>query len=48
MAGLSVRFVVPEGLNDRLAAMAKAGKVVGRVKNGDPLVFGRGAEEAEA
>lgn len=34
-------------INDRLAAAALAGQHVARIKNGDPLVFGRGAEEAE-
>ena len=33
-------------LNQQLADYALAGKTVARVKNGDPLVFGRGAEEA--
>lgn len=34
-------------INRRLAEAALAGRTVARVKNGDPLVFGRGAEEAE-
>ncbi|MHC5067942.1 MAG: uroporphyrinogen-III C-methyltransferase, partial [Planctomycetota bacterium] len=36
-----------EDINHRLVAYARDGLVVARVKNGDPLVFGRGAEEAE-
>ena len=35
-----------DALNRQLADFALAGKTVARVKNGDPLVFGRGAEEA--
>ena len=34
-------------LNQQLADYALAGKTVARVKNGDPLVFGRGAEEGQ-
>jgi len=34
-------------INEALLEHAKAGKVVVRLKGGDPLVFGRGAEEAE-
>src|SRR5436189_3409668 len=32
---------------ERLVEAANKGKVVVRLKGGDPLVFGRGAEEAE-
>jgi uroporphyrinogen III methyltransferase/synthase len=35
-------------INDRLIAEALAGKKVARLKGGDPYLFGRGSEEAEA
>src|SRR6266536_2836424 len=40
--------VSQDDLNARLIAKAREGKCVVRLKGGDPYIFGRGGEEAEA
>lgn len=42
------RILHQEQINQRLIEEARQGKVVVRLKGGDPYIFGRGSEEAEA
>ncbi|GIX03392.1 MAG: uroporphyrinogen III methyltransferase [Planctomycetaceae bacterium] len=46
--GEAGRRLAQAEINQQLIAAAKAGKTVVRLKGGDPFIFGRGAEEAEA
>ncbi len=42
------REMLQQEINRRMVAAARAGKIVVRLKSGDPYLFGRGAEEVEA
>src|ERR1019366_10009160 len=35
-------------INESMVSLAREGKIVGRLKSGDPLLFGRAGEEMEA
>ena len=45
---MSLEESVRQEINDLIVEKTKAGKNVVRLKGGDPMIFGRGGEEAEA
>lgn len=46
--GASGRIIQQDEINRRLIEAAQSGKIVVRLKGGDPFIFGRGSEEAAA
>jgi uroporphyrin-III C-methyltransferase len=40
--------ITQTGINEWMVTLARAGKIVARLKSGDPLLFGRAGEEMEA
>jgi uroporphyrin-III C-methyltransferase len=42
------RGILQSEINMRMVSLAREGKIVARLKSGDPLLFGRAAEEMEA